>query len=193
MSGIENPIDWPEIESALHRWFAESTGVQIIWANQDATQPAYPYGTLNVISGPTKIGGVDENRCVIRDGQAILQTLGQREITVSCQLNVGKPNTHNPEMHSRALMSRAQSALDMQSFRAELRAAGLSVIEEQAPANFDLQVADKWISRTQMDVRFHITICIEEDIDTIETVSYTGMVSRAEGDPAPVSTSGTVS
>ena len=189
MPGLENPIDWRKVEDAIQEWFERSTGLgpgKVVWANQDMMQPPHPYATLNVISGPRKIGGEDETRCKIVDGQAKLLKVGEREFTVSCQTHVGPTNDNNPEEHSRALMSRAEAALGLPEYRDRLTEAGVSVIEQLNILNLDLVVADQYISRTGMDVRFGLAVCTSQDIQTIENVIVNGTLSRAEGDPSPI-------
>lgn len=178
------PIDSETHEDALIDWFMEATGLPcVIWRDQDAPQPEYPYGTLSIISGPTKIGGVDEIRQRVLDPQPDgpaapalpieLQIVGPREMTVSCQINVGPPNDNDPTENSRSLMAAAQAALGLPSFAAKLKTAGLSVIEELPILQTNVQIADLWVSRSQMDVRFGLTSCVVEKSAVIETVKIT--------------------
>ncbi len=55
------PIAWATIEDALHDWFESATGLtsKIRWADQAEPRPAYPYGTLKIIAGPTEVGTRD--------------------------------------------------------------------------------------------------------------------------------------
>lgn len=55
-------MNWTAIQNALLTWFAARTGLTCIWADQDVAQPAYPFGLLNIIAGPTMVGGMDEVR-----------------------------------------------------------------------------------------------------------------------------------
>lgn len=179
-------IDWQDVEDALHRWFVDSTDLQcVIWGDQDAPQPPYPYGVITIIAGPTKIGGIDETRQEpIADPLPAapsfpieLLKVGPREITLSCQINVGPPDDQNPSENSRTLMSAAQAALGLPSFTNPLREAGLAVIEELPIGEFNIQIADIWVSRSQMDVRFGLTSSVREESPIIETVEITA------GDP----------
>ncbi len=180
------PIDWEDVENALLRWFTDSTDLsRVIWGNQDAPQPPYPYGVITVIAGPTKIGGVDETRQeALADPLPAIPALpiellkeGPREITLSCQINVGPPDDQNPGDHSRSRMTAAQAALGLPSFIQPLREAGLAVIQELPIGDFSIQIADLWVSRSQMDVRFGLTSSVREKSATIETVEITA------GDP----------
>lgn len=180
------PIEWEDVENALNRWFVDSTDLScVIWGNQDAPQPPYPYGVLTIIAGPTKIGGVDETRQEsIADPLPAVPAFpiellkeGPREITLSCQVNVGPPDDNNPGMHSRSIITAAQAALGLPSFTQPLREAGLAVIQELPIAEFSIQIADLWVSRSQMDVRFGLTSSVREKSPIIETVEITA------GDP----------
>ncbi len=180
------PIDWEVVENALLRWFTDSTDLPcVIWADQKAPQPLYPYGVIKIIAGPTKIGGVDETRQeALADPLPAIPALpvellkeGPREITLSCQINVGPPDDQNPGDHSRSRMSAAQAALGLPSFTQPLREAGLAVIQELPISDFSIQIADLWVSRSQMDVRFGLTSSVREESAIIETVEITA------GDP----------
>lgn len=180
------PIDWEDVENALHRWFSDSTDLScVIWGNQDAPQPPYPYGVITIIAGPTKVGGIDETRQEpVADPLPAapafpieLLKVGPREITLSCQINVGPPDDQSPANNSRSMMSAAQAALGLPSFTDPLREAGLAVIEELPIGEFNIQIADIWVSRSQMDVRFGLTSSVREESPIIETVEITA------GDP----------
>lgn len=56
------PFDFSAAEDAIHDWFSTATGLTTVWRDQSAPQPAYPYGSLLIIAGPTKLGGQDEVR-----------------------------------------------------------------------------------------------------------------------------------
>lgn len=172
------PIDWETIEDAIQSWFVEATGLDAVnWANQDAPQPPYPYAILNVVSGPTKVGGEDEVRTstplpspAAPIPPVLAEYCGPREMTVSCQVSVGQPFDGVPSAHARALASAAQAALGMDGVRDKLRAAGLSVIQELPVQSFDVQIADVWVARSSMDVRFGLASSVEEKVQAIELV-----------------------
>lgn len=56
-----SPMSWGTIEDAIYTWFNGQTGIDTIWANQNAPRPAYPYAVLNIDSGPMPEGW-DEHR-----------------------------------------------------------------------------------------------------------------------------------
>lgn len=52
---FSNPIAWSSIEAYLVGWVLRSTGLQAIWARQNAPQPARPFALLNWVAGPTRL------------------------------------------------------------------------------------------------------------------------------------------
>ncbi len=118
-------------------------------------------------------GGDDLLSYVNNDlGHEALQIVaGLREMTVSCQVHVGKEDVADPENHSRALMTAAQASLGLPSVLQGLRTAGLSVIDEGPVLTLDELVEDARISRAGMDVRFGLASNLEERTGLLETVA----------------------
>lgn len=259
------PIDWNAIEDGIHAWFSGATGLTTIWENQSAPQPDFPYASLQVTSGPTRVGGADEHRyntdypvyvfdvditpiaqsnvtyevqingtsfqyisdfdatvaeitagltsainagsepvtatdntthlSVVSDTTALftltladgydnkqlsyanndtghevgIEVVGLREITVSCQVFIDKPDSIDPTKHALHFMSIAQSSLGLPSYLAALSTAGLAVIDEGTILDIAEIVGDAYISRTSMDVRFYLASSVTERIGYIET------------------------
>lgn len=178
MAVIPDPIDWQTIEDALYDWFAEQSGVPVVWADQDSPQPqAYPFGTIAIISGPNIVGasGNDELRTSTDLGQPageeVLQEFGgQREMTVSCQVFTKPPESFNPSVHARAIMSRVQSSLAAPSVLEAFLAAGLAVVNQGDVDDLSEAVEDTWIGRSNLDVLFGLSACSSERTGYIKTV-----------------------
>lgn len=167
MPPAPSPITWSTVEDALHDWLSGATGLTTIWAQQDAPRPAYPFATLSIIAGPTRVGGVDEIRYTYDSGQPLgqeveIEAAGLREITVSCQAFVAAGTSQTQNRVARDTMCKAQSSLGMPSVQAALRAAGLSVIEEGVVQNASAVDEDTWIGRASMDVRFRLAASVSE-------------------------------
>lgn len=178
MPPIPSPIPWQTVEDALYDWFNGVTGLATIWSEQDAPQPPYPYASINVIAGPTKVAGQDEQRITYDGGQPAgqevgIEVAGLREMTLSCQIHVRQQDA-TPANHARDLMSRAQSSLGLPSVLSALQVAGLSVIEEGPVQNVSQVIEDTWIARAMMDVRFGLASSVEE---------RTGYIAEVEADP----------
>ncbi len=173
-------INWENIQNALYNWVSSKTDIAWIWANQDAPQPSYPYGVLNIISGPVKIG-FDELRYLVSDDKLDLDVVGNRQFTCSLQVNIGPPDADVlPNYDSRALMSYLQATLGLPSVQDLFRTANFSVINAPVAEQFDQVVADFWISRTQMDLICQTTSCITEtDTDAFDKVKVSSDIEGA--------------
>jgi hypothetical protein len=179
-------VDWQVAENAIAAWFAGATGIDVLWANQDIPQPPWPYGTLNMIAGPTKIGGEDNVRRSTDLNQAgeevQLEHNGPRHITVSCQVIQGPPDTHNPDCHARRLAGAAHAALSLESINAAFNAAGLAVVNAEPVTNADIEVGGEWTSRGVFDVTFAFTSSITERVGYFENADIEGTFDDAGSD-----------
>ena len=172
-------VDWQTVEDAIFAWFAAATGIDVVWANQDVPQPPWPYGTLNVITGPTRIGGDDNVRREVdltRDaGEEVeLEYNGPRHFTVSCQVIQGPPDTHDPTCHARRLAGAAHAALSLGSVTQALIVAGLAVVDLEDVINLDTEVGQEWTTRSVFDVTFAFTSSVTELDGYVDTMEVTG-------------------
>lgn len=121
------PFGWAVAKDAIYDWLAAATGLPVVWANQDAPRPPYPYATLNIIAGPVPVG-VDELR-IVQDGSNTYEVpTGSRRITVSCQAFVSFEGvTWDHATDAMARMSAAQMDLARSSVHEQLRAVGVHV------------------------------------------------------------------
>jgi len=99
-----------------------------------------------------------------------LEVIGMREITVSCQIYVERPDNLDPTKHAVHLMTVAQSALGLPTVLATLDTAGVSVIEEGDVNDISEIGGASYGSRANMDVRFGLASVVEERVGYIETV-----------------------
>lgn len=185
MPPVPSPIAWQTVEDALYDWINGVTGLAAIWAEQDAPQPPYPYASINITAGPTKVAGQDEQRITYDGGQPLgqeigIEVAGLRELTLSCQIHVRQLDA-TPSSHARDLMTRAQSSLGLPSVIAALAVAGLSVIEEGPVQNVSEVVEDTWISRAMMDVRFGLAASVEERTGYIKDVEMDPLYKKPDG------------
>lgn len=182
---VSSPIAWQTVEDALHAWLNGATGLTTIWSDQDAPQPAYPYATLKIIAGPTKLSALDETRQSYDAGQAAgaevgLETGGPREITLSCQVFTRQSAT-TPSSHPRDLLTRAQASLGMASYLAALRTAGVAVVEVGPVQDVSLKVDDSWSARAVMSVRFRLAASVTERVGYIATVDVDPTYTKPDG------------
>lgn len=170
------PIPWTTVENAIQAFFTAATGLVVIWGNQPIPRPAYPYGTITIISGPTPVG-IDEDRVTaaspdlgIPNPGGALSVVGNREITVSFQVK-GAAGVITPTEHARNYVGAALAAFDVPLYANPLRAAGCAVRQVTSISLPDQQVADSWFSRAVLDVRLGLASnIINQPIDVIESV-----------------------
>lgn len=167
-----NPTPWRDIDDAIHDWFATSTGLATIWANQDAPQPPWPYGILNRIS-VAKVGQ-DGVRYETIDDRVDAHFCGLRSFVVSCQIDLG-PLGQRQGIDALAVMGAAQMALALPEYRERFRAVDIAPFDDNEPIqDFDVVVGDVWISRAQMDIGFYTTANVtERGVDAFESVNIT--------------------
>lgn len=175
MSAPITPIAWTTLENAIQAFFVAASGLTVIWGNQAGPRPAYPYGTVSIISGPTPVG-IDELRTVaadppvaIPDEGGVLSAVGNRDITVSFQV-FGPAGSVAPTAHARSYAAAVVAAFELPLYGDALKLAGVA-IREIIPINLpDRQVADSWQSRAAVDVRFGIVSEVSQPIHVIESV-----------------------
>jgi len=181
---ISTPINWQTVENALYDWVSEVTGINVQWADQADPQASLPYALLS-ITGPTEIGTGDEKRVTeLTDsaGQGLdrytQEHRGQREILVEIQVNTGPPDNENPLCHSRHLAGRLQASLNIEAFWRPLDEAGLGVISYNPLTDASINVADFYLDRKVLEVRFTLASSVIEDIEIISKAEVTGTLEN---------------
>lgn len=157
-------LAWATLEDAIHAFFVAATGLaatSVVWSEQANPQPARPFATLKILSGPVRLSPVDEVRQSYNSGATLGQEIthtvvGQREITVSCQ--VFSDNVHGASS-ARAVLAKAQTGLFLPTIRYALNAVGLSVIASDAINDLTELVSNKFQSRANLDIRFN---CVDD-------------------------------
>lgn len=91
-----------------------------------------------------------------------IEIAGMREITVSCQAYVDRPDSLDPAKHALHLMTMAQSSLGLPATLATLSVAGLAVVDEGEVIDISEVIGDAYVSRANMDVRFGLAASVEE-------------------------------
>jgi hypothetical protein len=171
---VEDPIDMAGFCDTVHQWFSEATGLTTIWRDQGTPQPAMPYGSLSIISGPTRISphweqrhDYDESR---PEGEEIeLAAVVPCRIVVSCQAYVGLPDARNPGYDALNYINKAQAALGLDSYMSRFLAKKISVWGATAPARIPTPIYGVTESRYNLDVNFQATLSAVEYVGYIET------------------------
>lgn len=147
------PIDWRAARDALVKWVSDVTCLTVVWGNQSAPQPAYPYVSLLTTPGATDLGVHDDEQWT-EDGD--IQYVGQREFGLSAQVHVGPPDNVDPDYDAEMIAHVLASSTSMPSVRQNLAAAGLALRDRGQPQRIDLVVGAEWIARQIVEFRFGI-------------------------------------
>lgn len=167
------PIGWTNIQAAIHAFVVAATGLpaeRVMWGNQTAPRPTYPYATITKISGPNPIGQAEQRSTTTGVAPADTTTLdigANAEIVVSIKVH---SLSATPAENAAAYIGAVFAALDIPTYVDPLRVQ-CAVRGINGPVNLpDMQVADVWISRAVLDVRLGIVSNVSIPIDVIETV-----------------------
>ena len=183
---VKAPIAWAALRTAIYDWFAVATELDGLWSDQDQPQLPYPYFALNIISGPTRIGGRDDvivtTTGVDPNQMSQLDRRGPRHFVVSCQIRVSQKKDQFqtrrepvPACNARALMTAAEGALESQLVKTAFKACALAFVRVVGdPLSIDLPIDGEFVSTVQMDVEFATTASVTEVASVIEDVTITG-------------------
>lgn len=168
-----SPIDWRAARDALVRWATNATGLQVVWGNQNAPQPAWPYVSLLKTASPTprSIHGREQWNA---DGELVI--IGQREFGISMQVHVGPPDNVNPDCDGASIMEAALSTLGIPQTVIDFAAAGIALRDIGEPQPIDLVVGSEWINREAVDLRFGIVSVL--DFETAPGLDGTGYFDK---------------
>lgn len=180
---IAQPILWEDVETAIVDWVNEITGLVVHWADQAEPQPDRPFALLS-ITGPIALGLSDEKRIEeTSPGSDEYQerSIGQKEITIEIQIEVDEESSQDPRAHARALATRLQSSLTINSVTDKLEDVGLAYREAGPITDVSIPIADKFVNRSVFEYRAGLASTIIETgdgITIIEKAQGTGTVSE---------------
>jgi hypothetical protein len=180
MAQIPDPLNWQIIEDTIYDWFVEQSGLDVAWGRQDSPQPIYPFGVLNVVSGPLMVAPQDEVKWETDLskplGQEVaLRITGLRELVVSCQVLAELPESFNPSAHPRFVMGRVQASLSAPSVLKAFNDVNMSIIRAGDIVILDEADDDMWIARANMDVRFYLVSDSTERTSYINEIEITSL------------------
>jgi hypothetical protein len=183
---MPEPHDWKTIDDALYDWIVGELGVDVIWANQNVPQPAYPYVTL-MRSGTEEVSSLDETRettdLTAAAGEEIeLETTGPREITLTVTAHAEPCETEGLAAGKSGvdLLSKAQSSLGKLSVLDALGVAGVALIERLPVLDTSVVVNARWISQASMEVRLRVTASMTEQTGYIDKVELSSTITGAK-------------
>lgn len=156
-------MDRTAFKDALHAWFVAATGLaagSVIWADQAAPRPGYPYGVLNIHS--SRGLGTDDVTYEHDNGEdagedMIPTAAGHRVFTVSCQvLNMSSIQgaTLADNKTAQHYLDRARNSLALPSSLTILRASNISYVTTGQIIDLDESIESGWLSRASLDVEF---------------------------------------
>ncbi len=184
---LDQPIAWGTVEDAISDWVTSVTSLATHWMDQAAPQPARPFVLLS-IAGPIELGVGDEQRVEeTKDAQGApndlwqQKTRGEREITITIQVEADKESSQDPRRHARAQATRLFSSLTIDSITKVLEDAGLAYRARNPIVDFSISIANEFVNRSAFDFRAGLASCVVEDIDVIEEVTGEGTVTGVDG------------
>lgn len=192
MLDLDQPIAWGTVEDAISDWVTAVTGLATHWMDQAAPQPARPFALLS-IAGPIEIGVGDEQRVEETDDSQPepndlwqQKTRGEREITITIQVEADAESSQDPRRHARAQATRLFSSLTIDSITAVLEAAGLAYRARNPIQNFSISIANEFVNRSAFEFVAGLASCVVEDIEVIEAFTGEGTVTGIDGSTTTV-------
>ncbi len=171
---LDDPISMEDFENAVHAWFSAAIDCPAIWSEQSAPRPDYPYGSLNITSGPLPVSPAWE-----RHTDTDLTRAAGKEVrfqirvpctfVVSCQAFVKMPDGRDPTASARTLVTRAQARLYLLTVQEAFREANISVQGSGPVQNISSVINDGNVSRAAIDATFNASLSLDE---------YTGYIDK---------------
>lgn len=166
------------LKNAWYTWAAaNSSGAQVVWADQSAPHPARPFVTLK-LNGPFRDLGADELRHTSTEGA--FELCGHRRFVLSVQVLDTDPT------NAQSICIGLNTSLGKPSVLATLRQAGITVSDEGDIQNLTRFMDTQFEGRFAFDSAF---LAIESGSDTlgsVRTVEIIGMNGTALiGDALP--------
>lgn len=169
-------INWTDVENAIHAWVTAASGLagnHVVWANQNSPRPTTPFITLS-IDGPLQFGQDENSHEFDSDGdpgeEIIMRARGTREIVVRSQFFGGGVTG---DAGARALADAVRMRLELETYRAPLRAAGVFPFDGGSIRWIPAIVGAGFEARATLESRFYLSDEVEELTTYIETVEIT--------------------
>lgn len=172
---LSDPIDMEAFESAIRSWFSTSIEAEVIWANQSAPRPPYPYGSLKITAGPMKYSQMWERRTDTNlargNGKEVRFEIGVPcRFEVLCQVFVKRSDSRHPEAHALNLLTRASFRLGLEAVATALNEENISTVSVGSVLNPGELISDAYVSRAAVTVVFGTVLSLEEYTGYIKTV-----------------------
>ncbi len=183
---VSSPIDMAIFREAIHTWFTGATGLDTIWAAQSAPQPEYPFGSLQIVSGPNPVSPSWETRDSTDLSRAAGREVAQERVVpctfnISCQALVGMPEGRFPTQDALFYMNKALAALTLPSFLTPLREANISVMSASQINNISSLIGGSFAAQAELEPKFGASLSVTEYAGYIKTVHGTSTPASGWG------------
>jgi hypothetical protein len=168
---LKLPLDFDKIRAALVRECQRVTGLTCILEEpetQNAPRPAKPYFSFKMVSPAIKSGDDSAEQVGV---STTWNRGGQRKLVADFN---AYGCSHEDAYNYMALW---QSALELETVQANLRASGVAVWLNGSVRDLSQLLVTGFEGRAQMEVNFGIAANLTEDLSAIETVNVTGDVT----------------
>ncbi len=169
-------MDWSTIQNAIQTWFADGTGLTVVWFNQPRPRMEKPMGLLQILTmsqfGNDMVGFNEVAGGT--DGVDYAPTVrGQRSITVNCQVY---SRDQSANLQALYYLERARARAAIPNAHEALRAAGVALWTMSDVKILDVAFDKRMESRASFDVTFGIA----ENIEFAEEADNNSWIEHVE-------------
>lgn len=162
-------IDFTTIEDALWEWVSGQTELETIWDKPNAPRPCTPFAMISHLSGPVKIGTVDDLR---HNSGDVFEVCGQRTLSYSISV-IGKGAV--------GYVSDLQISLECPTVLSRLRAAGIAVWEQGEVQDTSTLLETGYEERANMDVVLGVAALKEDEVGELRSTEIDGELTSDTG------------
>lgn len=174
-------MNWAVVKKALFDWVSGVTGVTVVWEDQEAGRPAYPFITLNVDSVVSI--GVDETIHEYNDETDQLDTTvrGNRRFTLRVE---AFSDSNTPGGTAQQYIEALVARLRLNASREAFAAANIGFISHNGPLDVGRVIDQKNEDRWGIDIQFAGSLNLTDSGGTgiIESVGIKMMLEDKEVD-----------
>jgi hypothetical protein len=150
---------WDTIEAAIQNWVVAGSGYasgKVIWANQNGVQPGLNFITMS-LGDILPVGGPDPGYYLTNlsrpAGQEVEEHVsGLRSFGVTLEVTT---SATTGTAASRAILSRVQTSLGLESVRSSLALAGATPFDLGTVRSLPVLLGPAWAGRAVLEVRFY--------------------------------------
>ncbi len=166
-------------QQTLKSWADTQSGITFVMANQHHSPPAFPYGTIQVLSGPVS---------TFADGGEHVYNSGPDNVTYRSR-NLGVATirfqvfsqSQSGSTSARAYLESMSASLGLPSACETLRTGGLAAHSSPPVLDTSELLNNEIMSRASMDVAFNVGTQATETISYVESLEATQTTSLPDG------------